>query len=120
MVTLLFKQGLKMTGLGLGLEIQIKEIPVSYAKSQQVLDDIWQTMTPKVVIHLGIAQGAKCIKLEQIGKIQGWKGCLASPEKLVPQLQSIIQALLSQLDCPEHTTSGYMDSRQICNLQVTK
>lgn len=40
-----------MAGLGLGMEIHIKEIPVSYAKSQEVLDDIWQTMTPKVTLN---------------------------------------------------------------------
>ncbi|XP_058607131.1 pyroglutamyl-peptidase 1 isoform X1 [Onychostoma macrolepis] len=175
-------KGLKMAGLGLGIEVHIKEIPVSYAKSQQVLDVIWQTMTPKVVIHLGIAPGAKGITLEQTGKNHCYKdrdvsglcpdhhfcieggperldsiidmrslskhlksmgldviysrdagrylcdfvyyyslnrgqgkavlihvpasGSLASPERLVPQIQTIIQALLGQLDCPAHTTSG--------------
>lgn len=37
-----------MEGLGLGIDVHIMEIPVSYAKSQHVLDHIWQTMTPKV------------------------------------------------------------------------
>ncbi|XP_067276651.1 pyroglutamyl-peptidase 1 isoform X2 [Pseudorasbora parva] len=61
-------KGLKVAGLGLGIDVQVMEIPVSYAKSQEVIDDIWQTMTPKVVIHLGIAPGAKGITLEQTGK----------------------------------------------------
>ncbi|XP_043119883.1 pyroglutamyl-peptidase 1 isoform X2 [Puntigrus tetrazona] len=175
-----------MAGLGSGIEVRIKEIPVSYAKSQQVLDDIWQTMTPKVVIHLGIAPGAKGITLEQTGKNHCYKdrdvsglcpnhqcvieggperldsiidmrslskhlksmgldviysrdagrylcdfayyyslycgqgravlihvpasGSLASPERLVPQLQTIIQALLRQLDRPAHTTSGQVEN----------
>lgn len=38
-----------MVGLGDNVEVYIKEIPVSYSKCQQVLDDIWQ-MTPKVVL----------------------------------------------------------------------
>jgi len=46
--TLLFEQRLKMAGLGLGIDVHIMEIPVSYANSQEVLDDIWQSMTPKV------------------------------------------------------------------------
>lgn len=37
-----------MAGLGLGIDVHIMEIPVSYANSQEVLDDIWQAMTPKV------------------------------------------------------------------------
>ncbi|XP_056333792.1 pyroglutamyl-peptidase 1-like [Danio aesculapii] len=173
-------KGLKIAGLGLNIEVHIKEIPVSYAKCQQVLDNIWQTMTPKMVIHLGIALGAKGITLEQTGKDYCYKdrdvsglcpaghccveggpeqlnssidmrslskhlksmgldviysrdagrylcdfvyyyslyhgkgkaalihvpasGSLASPERLVPQLQTIIQNLLQQLDSPAHTT----------------
>uniref|UniRef100_A0A673N2H5 Pyroglutamyl-peptidase I like n=1 Tax=Sinocyclocheilus rhinocerous TaxID=307959 RepID=A0A673N2H5_9TELE len=165
---MLFKQGLKMAGLGLGLEVYIKEIPVSYAKSQQT----FSFCDGQVVIHLGIAPGAKCITLEQTGKNHCYKdrdvsglslskhlkkstgldviysrdagrylcdfvyyyslyhgqgkaalihvpasGSLASPEKLVPQLQTIIQALLRQLDCPEHTTSGYVDSKPVENTE---
>ncbi|KAK2894720.1 hypothetical protein QQF64_012364 [Cirrhinus molitorella] len=150
-------------------------------------------MTPKVVIHLGIAPGAKGITLEQTGKNHGYKdrdvsglcpdhhccieggperldsiinmrslskllksmgldviysrdagrylcdfvyyyslyrgkgkaalihvpasGSLASLERLVPQLQTIIQDLLCQLDRPAHTTSGYVDSKQVENTE---
>ncbi|TRY66384.1 hypothetical protein DNTS_003352 [Danionella cerebrum] len=59
---------LRMTVLGLDIQIHIKEIPVSYEKSKQVIDDIWQKLTPKLVIHLGIASGAKGITLEQTAK----------------------------------------------------
>ncbi|XP_073706274.1 pyroglutamyl-peptidase 1 [Garra rufa] len=186
-------KSLKMARLGMDIEVYIKEIPVSYAKSQQVLDDIWQTMTPKVVIHLGIAPGTKGITLEQTGKNHCYKdrdvsglcpdhhccieggperldsiidmrslskhlkskgldviysrdagrylcdfvyyyslyhgqgkaalihvpasGCLASSERLVPQLQTIIQALLCQLTHPAHTTSGYVESKQVENTE---
>ncbi|XP_056621515.1 pyroglutamyl-peptidase 1 isoform X1 [Triplophysa dalaica] len=65
-------KGLKMVGLGVGTEVYIKEIPVSYSKSQQVVDEIWQMM-PKVVIHLGIAPGTKGITLEQTGKNHCYK-----------------------------------------------
>ncbi|XP_048023745.1 pyroglutamyl-peptidase 1 isoform X2 [Megalobrama amblycephala] len=181
-------KGLKMEGLALGIDVHIMEIPVSYAKSQQVLDHILQTVTPKVVIHLGIAPGAKGITLEQTGKNHCYKdrdvsglcpvhhccieggperldsvidmrslskhlknmgldviysrdagrylcdfvyyyslyhgqgraalihvpasGSLASPERVVPQLQTIIHALLRQLDSSEHATSEYVDSTQ--------
>lgn len=37
-------------------------------------------------------------------------GSLASPERLVPQLQTIIQAVLRQLDSPAHTTSGQVEN----------
>uniref|UniRef100_A0A672SQ79 Pyroglutamyl-peptidase I like n=1 Tax=Sinocyclocheilus grahami TaxID=75366 RepID=A0A672SQ79_SINGR len=169
---MLFKQGLKMAGLGLGIEVHIKEIPVSYAKSQQT----FSLCDGQVVIHLGIAPGAKGITLEQTGKNHCFKdrdvsglcpdrhccieggperldsiidmrslskhlkmcyfyfkfttcrylcdfvyyyslyrgqgkaalihvpasGSLASPERLVPQLQTVIQAVLCQLDRPAH------------------
>uniref|UniRef100_A0A672SPD2 Pyroglutamyl-peptidase I like n=1 Tax=Sinocyclocheilus grahami TaxID=75366 RepID=A0A672SPD2_SINGR len=176
----MFKQGLKMAGLGLGIEVHIKEIPVSYAKSQQT----FSLCDGQVVIHLGIAPGAKGITLEQTGKNHCFKdrdvsglcpdrhccieggperldsiidmrslskdagriivlksctinstnkfttcrylcdfvyyyslyrgqgkaalihvpasGSLASPERLVPQLQTVIQAVLCQLDRPAH------------------
>ncbi|KAK7160223.1 hypothetical protein R3I93_008002 [Phoxinus phoxinus] len=185
-------KGLKMAGLGLGIDVHIMEIPVSYANSQEVLDDIWQTMTPKVVIHLGIAPGSKGITLEQTGKNHCYKdrdvsglypvhhccieggpgqldsiidmrslskhlknmgldviysrdagrylcdfvyyyslyhgqgkaalihvpasGSLASPERLVPQLQTIIHALIRQLGSSAHTTSEYVDSTQVENI----
>lgn len=43
-------------------------------------------------------------------------GCLASPERLVPQLQTIIYTLLRQLDSSAHTTSEYQDSTQVENI----
>ncbi|XP_052008697.1 pyroglutamyl-peptidase 1 isoform X2 [Xyrauchen texanus] len=180
-----------MVGLGMGIEVHIKEIPVSYAKSQQVLDDIWQKITPKVAVHLGIAPGAKGITVEQTGKNHCYKdrdmsglcpinhccieggpermdsfidmrslskllksmgldviysrdagrylcdfvyyyslyhgqgkavlihvpasGSLASPERLIPQLQTIIQVLLRKLDTPVYTTSGYVGNTQVEN-----
>ncbi|KAG1944887.1 hypothetical protein F2P79_014389 [Pimephales promelas] len=42
-------------------------------------------------------------------------GSLASPERLVPQLQTIIHALLRQLDSSADTTSESVDSTQSCS-----
>lgn len=44
-------------------------------------------------------------------------GSLASPERLVPQLQTIIHTLLRQLGSSEHTTSEYVDSTQVENTE---
>ncbi|XP_026859817.2 pyroglutamyl-peptidase 1 [Electrophorus electricus] len=172
-------KGWKITGLGEGIEAQTAEIPVSYAKAQQILAEIWQNMKPKVAVHLGIAPGTKCIILEQTAKNHDYKdrdvcgfcpagnfcieggaeqldsiismrslakhlkgqgiyiiysrdagrylcdfvyycslyygqrraalihvpvsGSLAHPDRLVPQLQAIILALLQQLD--KHSSS---------------
>ncbi|XP_065135102.1 pyroglutamyl-peptidase 1 isoform X1 [Paramisgurnus dabryanus] len=182
-------KGLKMLGLGVGIEIYIKEIPVCYAKSQQVLDEIWQKMNPKVVIHLGIAPGTNGITLEQTGKNHCYKdrdvcglypanhccieggperldsivdmrflskrlktmgfdviysrdagrylcdfvyyyslyhgrgkvalihvpatGSLSGPDRLVPQLQTIIQVLLQQLDTPAYACVEYVRCTEV-------
>ncbi|XP_066540324.1 pyroglutamyl-peptidase 1 isoform X1 [Hoplias malabaricus] len=66
-------KGLKRAGLGEGTDIDIAEIPVSYAKARQALVEIWQRMKPKVAVHLGIAPGARCIILEQTAKNHGYK-----------------------------------------------
>ncbi|XP_060778954.1 pyroglutamyl-peptidase 1 [Neoarius graeffei] len=165
---------LKRMGLGDNIEIHIVQIPVCYSKAQQTIAEIWHNLKPKVVIHVGIASGTKCIILEQTGKNSGYKdrdvcgicpadnrciqggaehldsiidmrslvkslkglgldviysrdagrylcdfvyylslylgqrraafihvpscGSLASPERLVPQLQTIIQVMLCQFD----------------------
>ncbi|KAJ8344149.1 hypothetical protein SKAU_G00314780 [Synaphobranchus kaupii] len=66
-------QGLKMLGLGEGVDVYIKELPVSYAKAQQLVSRIWETVNPKLAIHIGIAPGSKAITLEQSGKNHGYK-----------------------------------------------
>lgn len=43
-------QGLKMVGLGDGVEVYIKELPVSYAKAHQLVSHIWETVSPKVTM----------------------------------------------------------------------
>lgn len=41
-------KGLKLVGLGEGTDVYIKELPVSYVKTQQIISEIWQTLHPKV------------------------------------------------------------------------
>ncbi|XP_030621189.1 pyroglutamyl-peptidase 1 [Chanos chanos] len=67
-------KGLKIIGLGDGLKVHIQEVPVSYSKAMEAITNIWQTVKPKVAVHLGIAPGSRCITLEQRGKNQGYKG----------------------------------------------
>ncbi|XP_050929354.1 pyroglutamyl-peptidase 1 [Lates calcarifer] len=61
-------QGLKVLGLGEWIDIYIKELPVSYVKTQQIISEIWQTLKPKFAVHLGIARGSSVVILEQTGK----------------------------------------------------
>ncbi|KPP79968.1 pyroglutamyl-peptidase 1-like protein-like, partial [Scleropages formosus] len=66
-------QGLKRLGLGQDVVIYAKELPVSYTAIQQIIADIWDTMKPKMAVHMGIAPGSKAVTLEQCGKNQGYK-----------------------------------------------
>ncbi|KAM4618257.1 pyroglutamyl-peptidase 1 [Polymixia lowei] len=172
-------QGLKVAGLGQSMRVHVKELPVSYMKTQEIIAELWQTLNPKFAVHLGIARGCKAITLEQTGKNHGYCdrdvcgfcpvshccteggpekldsvinmrslshqlkqtgmdviysrdagrylcdfayycslfhgqgraalihlptcGSLASPDKLVPLLQTLIQTMLKQLDSPSET-----------------
>ncbi|XP_026220901.1 pyroglutamyl-peptidase 1 [Anabas testudineus] len=60
-------QGLKLVGLGEQI-VYIKEVPVSYVKTQQIIADIWKTLNPKFAVHLGVARGSTVVILEQTGK----------------------------------------------------
>ncbi|KAJ8417406.1 hypothetical protein AAFF_G00286330 [Aldrovandia affinis] len=66
-------QHLKMMGLGKGVEVYIKELPVSYVKAQQLVAHIWETVNPKLAVHLGLAPQAKAVTLEQSGKNRGYR-----------------------------------------------
>ncbi|KAK2842227.1 hypothetical protein Q5P01_012427 [Channa striata] len=65
-------QGLKLLGLG-EWTVSIKELPVSYVKTQQVIAEIWQTLKPKLAVHLGIARGSSVVILEQTGKNSSYR-----------------------------------------------
>ncbi|KAL7403098.1 hypothetical protein ABVT39_024412 [Epinephelus coioides] len=66
-------QGLKLVGLGKGTDVYIKEVPVSYVKTQQIIAEMWQTLHPKFAVHLGVARGSSVIILEQTGKNSGYR-----------------------------------------------
>uniref|UniRef100_A0A8D2ZJQ2 Pyroglutamyl-peptidase I like n=1 Tax=Scophthalmus maximus TaxID=52904 RepID=A0A8D2ZJQ2_SCOMX len=66
-------QGLKLIGLGERIDVCIKELPVSYVQTQRVIAEIWQTLHPKFVVHLGIARGSSVVTLEQTGKNRGYR-----------------------------------------------
>ncbi|XP_070686624.1 pyroglutamyl-peptidase 1 [Pempheris klunzingeri] len=66
-------QGLKLAGLEEQTDVYIKEVPVSYVKAQQVIAEIWQTVKPKFVVHLGLARGSRVVVLEQTGKNCGYR-----------------------------------------------
>ncbi|KAL7403097.1 hypothetical protein ABVT39_024412 [Epinephelus coioides] len=144
-------QGLKLVGLGKGTDVYIKEVPVSYVKTQQIIAEMWQTLHPKFAVHLGVARGSSVIILEQTGKNSGYRdkdvcgfcpeshccveggpdkldsvvnmravskelqqagadvvysrdaGSLTSGDRLVPLLQSLILAMLDQLEDSSET-----------------
>ncbi|KAE8296341.1 Pyroglutamyl-peptidase 1 [Larimichthys crocea] len=66
-------QGLKLVGLGEGTDVYIKELPVSYVKTQQIISEIWQTLHPKLAVHLGVARGSSVVILEQTAKNSGYR-----------------------------------------------
>ncbi|XP_047451410.1 pyroglutamyl-peptidase 1 isoform X2 [Mugil cephalus] len=65
-------QGLKLVGLGERIDVYIKELPVSYVKTQRIVAELWQTLHPKFVVHLGLARGSSVITLEQTGRNSGY------------------------------------------------
>ncbi|XP_075998135.1 pyroglutamyl-peptidase 1 [Genypterus blacodes] len=65
-------QGLKLAGLGERFGVYIKEIPVTYVKAQQIIEELWQTLKPKFAVHLGVSRGSSVIILEQKGKNNGY------------------------------------------------
>ncbi|XP_070763363.1 pyroglutamyl-peptidase 1 [Enoplosus armatus] len=66
-------QGLKSVGLGEQTDVYIKEVPVSYVHTQQIIAEIWKTLKPKFAIHLGVARGSSVVILEQTGKNSGYR-----------------------------------------------
>uniref|UniRef100_A0A674PLH9 Pyroglutamyl-peptidase I like n=1 Tax=Takifugu rubripes TaxID=31033 RepID=A0A674PLH9_TAKRU len=66
-------QGLQLVGLGDPTVIYVKELPVSYVKAQQIIAEIWRSLRPKFVLHLGVATGSTGIILEQTGKNLGYR-----------------------------------------------
>ncbi|CAN9499267.1 unnamed protein product [Ophioblennius macclurei] len=174
-------QGLKLVGLGKKIEVYIKELPVNYVKSKQIVAELWQRLHPKFAVHLGVARGSSIVTLEQSGKNGGYRdrdvcgfypeghccveggpekldsiidmrkvskrfrqpgmeviysrdagrylcdftyycslyhgqrraafvhvpssGSLASPERLIPLLQALIQSMLQQLEDPSGRSS---------------
>ncbi|KAM7003486.1 pyroglutamyl-peptidase 1 [Tautogolabrus adspersus] len=66
-------QELKLVGLGEHTDVYIKELPVSYVKTEQIIAEIWKNFNPKLAVHLGIARGSKGIILEQTGKNCGYR-----------------------------------------------
>ncbi|XP_013858987.1 pyroglutamyl-peptidase 1 [Austrofundulus limnaeus] len=66
-------QGLKVAGLGESVNIYIKELPVSYIPTSQIITGIWQNLKPKFAVHLGIARGSSVVILEQTGKNSGYR-----------------------------------------------
>ncbi|XP_026167834.1 pyroglutamyl-peptidase 1 isoform X1 [Mastacembelus armatus] len=61
-------QGLGLRGLGEQVVVYVKELPVSYVKTQEIIAEIWKTLNPKFAVHLGIARGSRVVILEQTGK----------------------------------------------------
>ncbi|XP_054476781.1 pyroglutamyl-peptidase 1 [Anoplopoma fimbria] len=66
-------QGLKLVGLGEQTEVSIKEVPVSYDKTLQIIAEIWETLHPKFAVHLGVSRGSSVVSLEQTGKNSGYR-----------------------------------------------
>ncbi|XP_074533906.1 pyroglutamyl-peptidase 1 [Halichoeres trimaculatus] len=66
-------QGLKLVGLGKQTGVYIKEVPVSYKKTQQIIAEIWESLNPKFAVHLGISRGCSVVILEQTGKNCGYR-----------------------------------------------
>ncbi|XP_044049984.1 pyroglutamyl-peptidase 1 [Siniperca chuatsi] len=65
-------QRLKLVGLGERTDVYVKEVPVSYVKTQQIIPELWQTLTPKLAVHLGVARASNVVILEQTGKNSGY------------------------------------------------
>ncbi|XP_041854142.1 pyroglutamyl-peptidase 1 isoform X2 [Melanotaenia boesemani] len=69
---LLLLQELQLVGLGERIDVYIKEIPVSYDATRQIISELWQTLKPKFAVHLGVARSSSVI-VEQTGKNSGYR-----------------------------------------------
>ncbi|XP_008290208.1 pyroglutamyl-peptidase 1 [Stegastes partitus] len=65
-------QALKLAGLGDRTDVYIKEVPVSYVQTQNIIEELWRTVNPKFAVHLGVARGSSIVLLEQTGKNVGY------------------------------------------------
>uniref|UniRef100_A0AAX7TYZ4 Pyroglutamyl-peptidase I like n=1 Tax=Astatotilapia calliptera TaxID=8154 RepID=A0AAX7TYZ4_ASTCA len=65
--------GLKLIGLGENVDVHVRELPVSYLKTQKVIGELWHTLNPKFAVHLGLARGSSVVILEQTGKNTGYR-----------------------------------------------
>ncbi|XP_005729966.1 pyroglutamyl-peptidase 1 isoform X1 [Pundamilia nyererei] len=66
-------KGLKLIGLGENVDVHVRELPVSYLKTQKVIGELWHTLNPKFAVHLGLARGSSVVILEQTGKNTGYR-----------------------------------------------
>ncbi|KAM3608803.1 uncharacterized protein V6R79_005016 [Siganus canaliculatus] len=89
-------QRLKSVGVGEHHHVHIKEVPVSYVKSQQIITEIWKTLKPKFAVHLGIARGSSVVLLEQTGKNRGYRDKDVSG--FCPQSHSCVEGGPDKLD----------------------
>ncbi|XP_054858144.1 pyroglutamyl-peptidase 1-like protein [Eublepharis macularius] len=65
---------LSKLGLGSEVNLHIAELPVAYQKAKELVCEIWATLQPHLVIHVGLDSASKAIIiLEQCGKNRGYK-----------------------------------------------
>lgn len=55
------------------IELVQVEIPVTYENVDEFVPALWDTHTPKLVIHVGVSGIAECITLESVAHRKGYK-----------------------------------------------
>lgn len=69
-----FLKGLKMVGLGERINIYVKELPVSYVKTQQIIAEIWKSFRPKVKIS-AISQPRYYTMIAKSARVKNFSKC---------------------------------------------
>ncbi|RVE71878.1 hypothetical protein OJAV_G00056250 [Oryzias javanicus] len=105
-------QALKEAGLGEKFHVHIRELPVSYVKTQQIITELWQRLKPKLAIHLGIARGSRVLLLEQTGRNRGYKDrdvCGFCPQSCVEGGPEKLHSIINMRAVSKHFKDAGID-----------
>uniref|UniRef100_A0A3B3BHJ8 Uncharacterized protein n=1 Tax=Oryzias melastigma TaxID=30732 RepID=A0A3B3BHJ8_ORYME len=84
-------------GLGEKVDVHIREMPVSYVKTQQIIREL--------AVHLGIARGSRVFLLEQTGRNRGYKDrdvCGFCPQSCVEGGPEKLHSVINMRDVSKH------------------
>nr|CAB3264819.1 pyroglutamyl-peptidase 1-like [Phallusia mammillata] len=64
---------LELLGLGSNINLVVYELPVEYDEIDKQVPQLWKTLDPHLVIHVGLSGIATCFTLEQVAHSSGYQ-----------------------------------------------